>query len=86
MIKIEIEIDVWNSEELVKEKKGAIIGTIASWFAGKKFLKSKVEEKMANEIVRNLHTQLNAALDLEGVKGNLRIKSILHEPKEDHEE
>lgn len=86
MIKIEIEIDVWNAEELVKKKKGAFIAGLASLFTSKSVLKSKVEEKMATEIVKNLQTQLNAALDMEGVKGKLRVKSILKETGTSHED
>jgi hypothetical protein len=73
MAKITIQIDVLNSKEIVKEKKGRLLGLFASIFMKEEDLKRKIEEKISEDIINGLKETLDKRFKEEGVAASLRI-------------
>ena len=74
MARIYVEIDVLNSSDVIKKKKGVFIGAMASLFMHEGDLKAKIEQVICTEIVNSLRTELNRKLTEEGVTAKLHIE------------
>ena len=77
MAKVLIEIDVLNSHEIIKEKKGKFTNWFASLIYSEEDLKKKVEEKICKEIVKSLRENLDKGFQEEGVAARLRISATV---------
>jgi hypothetical protein len=76
MAKITIQLDVLNSKEIVRNRKGKLVGFVASIFMKEEDLKRKIEEKITEDIVRGLKETLHQRLKEEGVAASLKISVI----------
>lgn len=76
MATIKVQFEVLNPKEIVKEKKGRLIGLFASIFMKEEDLKKKIEAKITEDIINGLKDTLDKRFKEEGVAANLKI-SIL---------
>jgi hypothetical protein len=74
MARIYVEIDVLNSSDVVKKKKGVFLGAMASLFMHEEDLKAKIEQVICAEVVNKLRAELNKKLIEEGVTAKLHIE------------
>ena len=75
MAKIIIHLDVLNSAEIVSNKKGRLMGSLAAISLSEDKLKTKVEKEVCRRIVANLKDNLDRVFEEEGINARLRIKS-----------
>jgi hypothetical protein len=80
MTTIQINIDVLNHHEIIKDKKGAIIGFFADLFMSDEKLQRKVEAKVTEEILKQLKESLAA-----GLRENNIIANISFSTKTNHQ-
>lgn len=76
MASIKVQFDVLNPREIVKEKKGRLVGLFASIFMKEEDIKKKIEAKITEDIISGLKDSLDKRFKEEGVMANLKI-SIL---------
>jgi predicted CopG family antitoxin len=72
MTTITISIDVYNTHEIVKSKKGFFTGLLAKLFVSEKKLKLEVEKKICEKIIEEMRANLNEGLTKEGVVAKIR--------------
>lgn len=75
MAQVLIEIDVLNSSEIIKEKKGRFLNWVASVFYSDEDLKKKVEEKICRELVKELRKNMDQGFQQEGISAKLKISA-----------
>ena len=70
--KIKVSIDIHNYEEITKDQKGKIFGTLINWLASEKAkqeiktaVKKQILEKLKPEVEKNIHSELSAQLPKE---------------------
>ncbi|MFT5599848.1 MAG: hypothetical protein ACI8Q1_001714 [Parvicella sp.] len=83
-IRIILDIDVTNPEEVIKAHKGQIYGLLTDVVLSKEGRKRKVNQSLANQIVETLHLELPRELEKELVKADFRI-SVVRDVKLDEE-
>ena len=74
-MKLEIEIDVLNAEEVLKAHKGELMGLLTDVMMSKDKIKKKVEKAILEEMISQLSEELPKALREEYVNAivNYRI-------------
>lgn len=77
MAKVLIEIDVLNTHDIIKKKKGRFAHWFASVIYKEADLKKKVEEKICKEVIQSLKENLDKGFQEEGVVAKLRISATL---------
>jgi hypothetical protein len=73
MPKIIVHFDVLNSEEIVNTRKGKLVGWLASRMKGGGSLKKLVEQRVCEEVVAGIRTNLDENFREEGIAARLRI-------------
>lgn len=71
MMRITIDIDVTNPEEVVKVHKGDLVGLISEVMLSKVKKKKRVEKAVCEEIVRIMKEEFPKGLDQEMVQANV---------------
>lgn len=71
MMRITIDIDVTNPEEVVKVHKGDLVGLISEVMLSKVKKKKRVEKAVCEEIVRIMKEEFPKGLDQEMVRANV---------------
>lgn len=77
MAKVLIEIDVINTHDIIKKKKGKFTHWFASLIYKEADLKKKVEEEICKEVVQSLKQNLDKGFQEEGITAKLRISTTL---------
>ena len=75
-MKLEIEIDVLNAEEVLKEHKGQLMSLITDVMMSKDKLKKKVERAIFDEMIKQLSEELPKALREEYINALVNYKII----------
>ena len=70
-MRITIDIDVTNPEEVVKAHKGELVGLIADVMLSKTKRKKKVEQAVCEEIVKIMKQEFPKGLQEEMVEANV---------------
>ena len=73
MATITIQLNVKNVNEVVKDRKGAIMTWLASKMKGEAYLKERVEELICEEVVTGLRAQMDRRFKEEGIAASLKI-------------
>jgi len=76
MMRITIDIDVTNPEEVVKAHKGELVGLIADVMLSKTKRKKKVEEAVCDEIVRMMKEEFPKGMQQEMVEAKVEFNVI----------
>jgi hypothetical protein len=76
MATIQINIDILNSNKIVEKRKGKLMELFANIFINKTKLKKEVEEKVCEEIMKQLQDKIPEALEQNGVKANISCSVI----------
>lgn len=76
MMRITIDIDVTNPEEVVKVHKGELVGLIADVMLSKIKRKKKVEQAVCEEIVRIMKEEFPKGLQQEMVEAKVEFNII----------
>lgn len=71
MMRITIDIDVLNPEEVVKAHKGDLVGLISEVMLSKVKKKKRVEKAVCEEIIRIMQEEFPKGLEQEMVKANV---------------
>ena len=72
-MKLIIDIDVLNPEEVVKTHKGELVGMLAGVMLSKEKKKAKVERAICDEMVKVLGDELPKALREEFIEANVKF-------------
>ena len=72
-MKVIIEIDVQNPEEVIKSHRGEIMGMITGVMLSKEKKKLKVERAICEEMVNILETELPKVLQEELIEANVKF-------------
>lgn len=75
MAKVLIEIDVLNSAEILKERKGKFVNWAASILYNEEDIKKKIEKKICQKIVQELRMNLDQGFLKEGVSAKVKISA-----------
>ena len=75
-MRITIDIDVTNPEEVVKAHKGELVGLIADVMLSKGKRKKKVEQAVCEEIVRIMKEEFPKGLQQEMVEANVSFNIV----------
>ena len=75
-MRITIDIDVTNPEEVVKAHKGELVGLIADVMLSKTKRKKKVEEAVCDEIVRMMKEEFPKGMQQEMVEAKVEFNVI----------
>lgn len=75
-MRITIDIDVLNPEEVVKAHKGDLVGLIADVMLSKAKRKKRVEQAVCEEIVRLLKQEFPSGLKQEMVEANIEFNIL----------
>ena len=70
-MRIIIDIDVTNPEEVVKAHRGELVGIVAGVLLSKENRKIRVEKAVCEEIIKVLETELPKGLQEEMVEANI---------------
>ena len=76
MMRITIDIDVTNPEEVVKAHKGELVGLIADVMLSKTKRKKKVEEAVCDEIVRIMKEEFPKGMQEEMVEAKVEFNIV----------
>lgn len=76
MMRITIDIDVTNPEEVVKAHKGDLVGLISEVMLSKVKKKKKVEKAVCLEIVRMLEEEFPKGLEQEMIQANVEFNIV----------
>ncbi len=76
MMRITIDIDVTNPEEVVKAHKGELVGLIADVMLSRTKRKKKVEEAVCDEIVRLMKEEFPKGMQQEMVEANVEFNIV----------
>jgi hypothetical protein len=79
MFVIQVELDVTNPVEVVKNKKGRFAAFAANFFMSREKLKTRIEDVMSREMIRALETNIEAKLRENGVEARYKVKLISHD-------
>ncbi len=71
MMRITIDIDVTNPEEVIKAHKGDLVGLISEVMLSKAKKKKRVERAVCEEIIRLMEIEFPKGMAQEMVKGNV---------------
>ncbi|MEM7550427.1 MAG: hypothetical protein AAF363_12165 [Bacteroidota bacterium] len=74
MPKIVVSFDVLNSSDIINNKKGRLVGWLASRTKSRESLKTIVEQQVTDEVVRGIKSNLNRAFQEEGIVARLNIE------------
>lgn len=88
-IRVTIDIEVTNPEEVIKAHRGQIIGLLSDVVMGKASKQKKVNLAVANELVNTLKKELPSELQKEMVNAKIRYsiqENISLSPEEEEEE
>jgi hypothetical protein len=86
-MRIIIDIDVLNAEEVIKAHRGQIIGLLTDVIMSKESKKKKVNVTLCNKIVEALREELPKHLAEEMVKADISYKIVdISSSKEEEEE
>ena len=75
-MKLEIEIDVLNAEEVLKAHKGQLMSLLTDVMMSKDKLKKKVERAIFDEMIKQLSKELPKALKEEYINALVYYKII----------
>ncbi len=75
-MRITIDIDVTNPEEVVKAHKGELVGLIADVMLSKTKRKKKVEEAVCDEIVRIMKEEFPKGMQEEMVEAKVEFNIV----------
>ena len=73
MPKIVVSFDVLNSNDIIHNKKGKLVGWLASRTKSRESLKILVEQQVTDEVVKGIKNNLNKAFKEEGIVARLNI-------------
>ena len=73
MPKIVVQFDVLNSEEIVNTRKGKLVAWLATRMKGGDSLKKLVEQRVCEEVISGIRTNLDESFRQEGIAARLRI-------------
>lgn len=76
MMRITIDIDVTNPEEVVKAHKGELVGLIADVMLSKIKRKKKVEQAVCEEVIRMMKEEFPKGLQQEMVEANVKFNIV----------
>ena len=76
MMRITIDIDVTNPEEVVKAHKGELGGLIADVMLSKIKRKEKVEQAVCEEVIRMMKEEFPKGLQQEMVEANVKFNIV----------
>ena len=74
MADISVQIDVLNPMEVLKHKKGKLMGSLFAMWMDEHELKTRIEEEICREVVRQLREKLDQRLNEEGIIAHLHIE------------
>ena len=74
MADISVQIDVLNPYEILKHKKGKLVGSVFALWMNEDDLRSKIEEEICKVLVSELRSQLDERLNEEGILAHLHIE------------
>jgi len=75
-MRITIDIDVTNPEEVVKAHKGELVGLIADVMLSRTKRKKKVEEAVCDEIVRMMKEEFPKGMQEEMVEAKVEFNIV----------
>ena len=73
-MKLTVDIDVLNPEEVVKVHKGQIMSLLTDVMLSKDKLKQRVEKAILDELVKKLSVELPRALRQEAINASINYK------------
>ena len=73
-MKLTVDIDVLNPEEVVKIHKGQIMSLLSDVMLSKDKLKQRVEKAILDELVKKLSVELPKALRQEAINASINYK------------
>jgi len=73
-MKLTVDIDVLNPEEVVKVHKGQIMSLLSDVMLSKDKLKQRVEKAILDELVKQLSVELPKALRDEAINASINYK------------
>ena len=73
-MKLTVDIDVLNPEEVVKVHKGQIMSLLTDVMLSKDKLKQRVEKAILDELVKKLSVELPKALRQEAINASINYK------------
>ena len=73
MTRITVDIEVLNTTELIRNRKGKFFHWVASRFKTDKDLTKAVEKKISQELIAGLRENLDQRFKQEGITANLKI-------------
>lgn len=73
MARITVDIEVLNTAELIRNRKGKFFHWVATKFKSHQDLTKVIEKKISEELVSVLRENLNNRFKKEGIAANLRI-------------
>ena len=73
-MKVIIDIEVLNTEEVVKTHRGELVGILAGVMLSKEKKKLKVEHAICDEMVKILSIELPKALNEELIDANVKFQ------------
>lgn len=73
-MKLTVDIDVLNPEEVVKVHKGQIMSLLTDVMLSKDKLKQRVEKAILDELVKKLSVELPKALREEAINASINYK------------
>jgi hypothetical protein len=73
-MKLTVDIDVLNPEEVVKVHKGQIMSLLSDVMLSKDKLKQRVEKAILDELVKQLSVELPKALKDEAINASINYK------------
>ena len=76
MMRITIDIDVTNPEEVVKAHKGDLVGLISEVMLSKVKKKKRVEKAVCEEIIRIMEEEFPKGLKQEMVQANVAFNIV----------
>ncbi|MBM78704.1 MAG: hypothetical protein CL846_09495 [Crocinitomicaceae bacterium] len=75
-MKLVVQIDVQNAEEVVKAHKGQIMGMISDFMISKDKVKYKVERAIYEKVVDKISEELPKALNDEFISAKIKLEII----------